>query len=203
MTPCLCARARLKPAIGVRSVPVGGHPPAVTRIRAAGRDADHTGGMSNLGNLIRDQHREMSVRLGELAVLLGREPDRAARELDHFILRRLVPHARAEESTVYAQLDRMGGTVAPLTQTMRVDHDVIHDLARRIRVETAALNGAGTSAARQAVMDRLRDLLSGLRVLVDAHMLREERVYLPLLEGTLSAAQEREALAALGDGARA
>jgi hemerythrin-like domain-containing protein len=88
----------------------------------------------------------------------------------------LEPHMAWEEAILYAEIDRRAGTPWA-TRTARFDHD-------QIRVLTARLRNDQHELVRQASPELQADIrfdLSGLEVLLRAHLDREERFLIPIL----------------------
>ena len=85
--------------------------------------------------------------------------------------------SRREESWLYPQIEATTGSPW-VTRFARFDHHQIRDMGARVAADQQALRGEGAST-------HLRDLkchLFGLEVLVRAHLEREERYLIPLLE---------------------
>lgn len=142
---------------------------------------------------LRDEHSALLPELGALRVAAdavgtreGPETlDRACRLLD----RHLLPHMKAEETTLYPTIDRILGTDA--TVTMRHDHE---EIRRRI-ADLYAIRGSGVSDANT---DRdLRAALYGLAAIVRLHLSKEEELYYPILDERLRGAEGVEVVNAL------
>lgn len=78
------------------------------------------------------------------------------------------------------------------TATMDIDHEVIATRVRDIAVAVERLRTADRRTRAEAKRG-LREALLRLEALLDVHMEKEERVYVPLMEAHLSA-DERRAL---------
>jgi hemerythrin-like domain-containing protein len=89
----------------------------------------------------------------------------------------LEPHVAWEESWLYPEIDERCGTPWA-TRAARFDHQQIRDLVGRVRQDRQAL----TLGARPDRHDQLRCHLFGLEALLRAHLEREERFLMPLLE---------------------
>ena len=144
----------------------------------------------------RTVHQELAGRLAAFAEAFGRAGALRAEDLaglQMFLRGVLLPHAEAEERELYPKLDAVIAAHGRPTATMRLDHEFIRDYVRRIEMEVAAAAEVRDTLIRGMLEDRVRDLLTGLRAVVAAHLDKEDRVYLPLLERHLPAA-ERQAL---------
>ena len=87
-----------------------------------------------------------------------------------FIRSELIPHAEAEEQTVYREV---GKVLAHPWSTGPMIYD--HMLIRRRAAELAEMDPRDGPA--------LQEQLYALHTLIDAHFEKEEELYLPLLEG--------------------
>lgn len=149
---------------------------------------------------LRAEHRELIPhveRLRTLADTVGEVPlDTLRHEAEGaygFLIHHLLPHARAEEQALYPAVARvLGGPQT--TATMRRDHAEIGSLARELDVLRAGLAG---TALDPALARDLRRVLYGLYALVRVHFAKEEEVYLPLLDQSLTAAEGHAMYAAM------
>ena len=89
----------------------------------------------------------------------------------------LEPHIAWEEGWLYPEVDRRVGTPWA-TRAARFDHGQVRDLAARIRSDREAL-GTSPELDRHA---ELRCHLFGLEAMLRAHIEREERFLMPLLD---------------------
>jgi iron-sulfur cluster repair protein YtfE (RIC family) len=129
--------------------------------------------------LITDEHfaiRAHLTGLRELATVFPELDQRAAREgagagLD-FLNNELLPHAAAEEASIYPAIDRLVGAGA--TQTMTLDHQAIADVIAQLGV---AANGDIQPGARVEA----QRLLFVLEALLTTHLWKEDTAYVPLL----------------------
>ena len=116
-----------------------------------------------------------------------------------FLSNDLLPHSRAEETSLYPEVGRLLGS-QEATLTMCQDHLVIAQLA----AELAALRS--TVTGEMLTMDQahaLRRVLYGLHALITAHFAKEEEIFLPLLERNLSHEQARRVCTMLRAGTHA
>jgi hemerythrin-like domain-containing protein len=159
--------------------------------------------MSSLEPL-RREHRELRPHIEALRRAADQVGDVPPDELDSlledsltFLTHHLVPHARAEEATLYPMVDRAVGPGA--TATMWREHEEVLSLTRELAGLQEQLR-AGT-APPDAVKD-VRRVLYGLHTLVKVHFAEEEEVYLPVLEEQLTSGEVRDMLAAMHQAAR-
>jgi hemerythrin-like domain-containing protein len=134
---------------------------------------------------LRDEHRELLPlleRVREAADSIGSGAMQAVDSAYEFLSAHLVPHALAEEAALYPVVARIMGS-PDATKTMEVDHAEVRRLTEELRgIRTQISDGA--PSAEQA--RDLRRVLYGLYTLVGVHFQKEESVYLPLLDGSLT-----------------
>ncbi len=139
-----------------------------TTIASSAADAD-------AASAIRSHHAELTgaLLLGRRRRVRGRAtapPDdarRAARHLHDWCERELLPHARAEEETLYpAAAGRLEATL--LVASMVAEHRVLGDLVAEL--------GGATSPVAAAAAAR------ALRAVFEAHVGKENDLILPVLE---------------------
>jgi iron-sulfur cluster repair protein YtfE (RIC family) len=124
----------------------------------------------------RQDHSELGEHVAHLRLAARELPDLSIEErqtlvgsIVDFLDGRLVPHAAAEEHTLYpAVADLLGGPAA--IAPMLYDH-------RAIRQRLAELK-----AADLADLATLQELLHGLHALISVHFWKEEELYFPLLD---------------------
>ena len=130
------------------------------------------------------EHRDLVGglnRIHEAACEVGRAP--TPRLLDHvlsvihWIEQVLEPHVAWEEAWLFPEIDARAGTPWA-TRSARFDHGQIRAMTSLVRADRRALV-AGGSAERNA---HLSCHLFGLEALVRAHLEREERFLLPVLD---------------------
>ena len=133
------------------------------------------------------QHRELKRGIDHIHDLACQiegwvTPDLAicVRDLLRWLDRELEPHVAWEESWLYPEIDAQTGSPWA-TRAARFDHHQIREAAARVRVDEDILLGGGT----HELLSDLRCHLLGLEALLRAHIEREERYLIPLLdEGT-------------------
>jgi hemerythrin-like domain-containing protein len=137
---------------------------------------------------IRAEHGELLPQIEALAhtaAWMRDAPAPVVREkVNHaveFLQHHLLPHAAAEEETLYEAVE--GAFDAPgSTRTMQRDHVQI----ARMTEELAAVRDALEDPPSEQHRDRITQLLYGLHAIVTLHLSKEEEIYLPLLDEHLS-----------------
>lgn len=156
--------------------------------------------MTNITRVLREEHKELTPHLDHILSLAHDiEPGtdvhlvERIRRVHAFLGDHLLGHARAEEEALYPAVARATG--APeTTATMSRDHEEIGAMVDALAVVVEGLTGGliGAAAARE-----LRRLLYGLHAVVRLHFLKEEEVYLPLLDERLTDEEGRALIEAL------
>lgn len=77
---------------------------------------------------------------------------------------------------------------------MEIDHERIESQVKRIAADVERLRSARERQERIEAKAQLREALLQLDALLDVHLAKEERVYLPLIESTLSPAEQADLL---------
>jgi len=129
--------------------------------------------------LITDEHFAIRAHLTDLRELAAVIPEldqraasgRAGAVLD-FLNDELLPHAAAEEASMYPAIDRLVGAGA--THTMTLDHRAIASVIAQLGV---AANGDVEPGARFEA----QRLLFVLEALLTTHLWKEDTAYVPLL----------------------
>jgi iron-sulfur cluster repair protein YtfE (RIC family) len=146
--------------------------------------------MAKITQPLRDEHKELyrqveSLRLAGDVVnegLTSLAHDKIEQSYD-FLTRQLLPHAQAEDKTLYPMVQKaMGAPQA--TATMSRDHVEVERLTQELgtlRVHKSQLS------ITFAQVSALRRVLYGLYTLVKLHFAKEEEIYLPLLDSKLTA----------------
>jgi iron-sulfur cluster repair protein YtfE (RIC family) len=123
----------------------------------------------------RQDHKELGEHVAHLKLAARELPDLSIEErrvlvgsIVDFLDGRLVPHAAAEEHTLYPAVADLIGREA--TAPMLYDH-------RAIRQRLAELE-----VADPADLPALQELLYGLYALISVHFWKEEELYFPLLD---------------------
>ncbi|MGH7781398.1 MAG: DUF2249 domain-containing protein [Candidatus Binataceae bacterium] len=115
-----------------------------------------------------------------------------------FLKNDLLPDARGEETHLYALVDTVLRTHGRPSATMIVDHEFIADYVTKIELTARDLVSAN-SIDRPRMQQRLRDLAIRLDAIVELHMVKEERIYLPLIEEHFDQARQGRGLEAIHD----
>jgi len=126
----------------------------------------------------------------------GGEPQSERDAFLAFLKGDLLPHARGEERHLYGHVDTLVREHGKATTTMIVDHEFINDYVAKIELVTHRLESAGDSE-RALLLRDLRELSLRLDAIVELHLAKEERVYLPLIEQHLDETHQREILEAI------
>lgn len=149
---------------------------------------------------LREEHEELLPfieRLGDTADLIGDTPVIALRrdvdELYNFLQHNLLPHAQAEEKILYPAVANLMGA-AEATATMSHDHEAIGELIAELSALRQELYGTYLAPS---LAKSLRRVLYGLYTLVKVHFVKEEEIYLPLLDSNLTAGEVKELYAAM------
>jgi iron-sulfur cluster repair protein YtfE (RIC family) len=161
--------------------------------------------MTTLLQPLRDEHKEMLPQIehirtvadsvGEVSLSALRQ---AVDEVREFLTFQLIPHARAEDQTLYPTIGKILG--APqATATMRRDHIEVGRLSDElasIRLQIAGKTLGDTEARA------LRRVLYGLYALIKVHFAKEEEIYIPILEEGLNTQEAQRLFEAMEEAAR-
>ena len=139
---------------------------------------------------LRDEHKDLfphveSLRLaGDAVSVEALTPDalRLIEEANNFLTYHLIPHAQAEDKALYPVVQKVMGA-AQATATMSRDHVEVGVLTQELADLSQQLTKTIISA-NQA--NALRRVLYGLYALVKVHFAKEEEIYLPLLDASLT-----------------
>lgn len=151
--------------------------------------------MSEVTDTIKAHHREIAKRMNatsERAIRTGTPADVDA--VLAFLRDDLLPHASGEEAHLYPAIDRLVQGAFQATATMRIDHEHIQAHARMIAAAAARLRSPKDEIDATAARDTLRELVDRLAALIDVHLEKEERVYLPFIERALGPDAQRTLL---------
>lgn len=155
---------------------------------------------------LRDEHQELLPQIDALQTVadaVGHVPaHETASRLDDtlaFLSNHLLIHAQAEEEVLYPAVAKaMGAPEA--TATMLCDHAAIRQMTTDLRTVREHL---GTDRLSDVDVRALHRLLYGLHTLVRVHLAKEEEVFLPLLDATLTDAEARVLYATMEQAAHA
>ncbi|MDO8485940.1 MAG: hemerythrin domain-containing protein [Candidatus Limnocylindrales bacterium] len=136
-------------------------------------------------------------RIHDVACEIGRRPtpELSVHVLDvlQWLDGTLEPHIGWEEAWLYPEIDARIGTPWA-TRAARFDHQQVREMAARLRADPHLLSSheAGDHEAE------IRCHLFGLEALLRAHIEREERFLIPLLDDDRSSVQTAAAVAPIG-----
>jgi hemerythrin-like domain-containing protein len=155
--------------------------------------------MARLTQPLREEHAELLPHIEQISTVadtISSAPVDAVSkrigEIQEFLVHHLIPHALAEEEVLYPAVAKAMGA-AQATATMSRDHVEIQRLAR----ELALLHSLTAGAINEEQKTALRRVLYGLYTLVKVHFVKEEDVYLPLLDAKLTAEEARQMFEAM------
>jgi len=139
------------------------------------------------------EHREIVNGLAaipELAAQVGPFPPADLAWMVGDVLRwlqsSLEPHTACEEAWLYPQLEAGAGS-ATLLRLLCFDHEQIRAAIAEIERQRARLASVGTDMPSH----ELPRLLFGLEAIIRAHLQREDRFLLPLLDAPMARAPEQ------------
>jgi iron-sulfur cluster repair protein YtfE (RIC family) len=146
--------------------------------------------MPTITEPLHEEHRELVPHIDALRTLADRIGDvplvETRRGLDEayiFLTRHMIPHAQAEDAALYPVVAHaMGAPEA--TATMSRDHAAVGQLVDELATLRQEI---GSSGLDPSVDRSLRCVLYGLYALIRVHLMKEEEIYLPLLDDRLSA----------------
>lgn len=118
-------------------------------------------------------------RIHDVGALLGNDAELSLGTLEvlHWVDSILGPHALWEDRWLYPEIDQRAGTPWA-TKLMSFEHQQIREAAASVATARTIVREARTPAA----VVELRARLFALEAIIRAHMAREERFLLPLLE---------------------
>jgi iron-sulfur cluster repair protein YtfE (RIC family) len=147
---------------------------------------------------LRDEHRELLPHLESVkdaAEAVGNVPQEEVRKrVDaalEFLRGHLLVHAQAEEAVLYPEVGKAMGSPRA-TATMMVDHQMIAHGTGEIAEAASHLPSATPEQLQQ-----LRMSLYAVYAVTRVHFVKEEQVYLPLLDETLTEQSAHEMFEAL------
>jgi iron-sulfur cluster repair protein YtfE (RIC family) len=138
---------------------------------------------------LREEHQELLPHITALLTAADMVGEASIADLHHevdaaygFLTGHLVPHAMAEERALYPVVAEVMGA-RQATATMSRDHVAIGRLIEELGGLRPALIG---TVLEPMTARALRRVLYGLYALVMVHFAKEEEVYLPLLDASLT-----------------
>lgn len=162
--------------------------------------------MKPLTQPLRDEHKELWPHVEALRTVADSLDDapyntvcQGVDDIYSFLTGHLIPHAEAEEASLYPMVAEIMG--APqATATMSRDHVEVGRLIQELALLRSGIAG-GTMNPAQA--RALRRILYGLYMLLKVHFAKEEEIYLPLLDAKLTPETARQLFDAMEASARA
>ncbi len=156
--------------------------------------------MNPLTEAIRKHHSSLANTLKAHARGVGgNEPQPEREAFVRFLKGDLLAHAQGEERHLYRLVDELVRSFARPTATMTVDHEFINDYVAKIEQTTRELADAA-DGERSRLSLRLRELALQLDAILELHLAKEERIYLPLVEAHVDEARQRAVLEAIHGG---
>jgi iron-sulfur cluster repair protein YtfE (RIC family) len=162
--------------------------------------------MSSATDPLREEHRHLVPHIELLRTLadsIGTADQDSIRsgveEAYEFLTRHLTPHAEAEDKALYPVVARVLGAPKS-TATMSRDHVQVGRLTAELDGLRARIQDGSPTAAE--VTD-LRRVLYGLHALVSVHFAKEEEIYLPILDESITSDEATEMFAAMEEAAAA
>jgi len=151
--------------------------------------------MADVAHYLIDEHKELLLHIEELRIVADSVGDfpprlllRVIDKLYDFLINQLIPHAQAEEETLYPAVAKILGT-PQATATMSRDHAEVSEITGRLRVLRPQICTSGFDADKAK---ELRRLLYGLYALLKIHLAKEEELYLPMLDASLGEIEAHE-----------
>lgn len=144
----------------------------------------HTFVTEGEGRFAAQEHRDLVIGLAHIGETIERSvelsSDQLWARLHHalgWLERELRPHLAWEDTWLYPQVDALAGTPWA-TKGARFEHRQIEALIASLEADSARWLGHSTKRTDVDVIVHL----SAIRALIAAHVEREERLLLPLLE---------------------
>ncbi len=154
--------------------------------------------MNTLTEAIRKHHLSLAKTLEAHARGVGGgEPQVERDAFVAFLKGDLLPHASGEERHLYAIVDTLVRKYGKPTATMMVDHEFIVDYVAKIEEISRQFASVTSCEQRSQLFRRLRDLALRLDAIVELHLAKEERIYLPLIEEHVDEEQQGNMLRAI------
>ena len=143
--------------------------------------------MSESTDAITRHHAKLAAHLRDhVRAVTGMTSAKSATALVSFLDGELIPHAASEERDLYPVLDPIVAAHGRPTATMSIDHEFI----TRYRDDLAAATERLRAHEDPAAAAEVARLAGALAALVEVHLAKEERAYLPLFAAHLSGAEQ-------------
>lgn len=156
--------------------------------------------MGDVREAIHEHNRQLLSALSERAApIIDGQSGADAKGLVAFLKGELVPHALGEERYFYPVLDRIIKNYGKPTATMSIDHEFIAGYIDWIEETAEELETADPDEvpALEALLQRL---CLQLEAVLQVHIAKEERVYLPLFDEHLTEEEQQCVLSNMHDG---
>jgi uncharacterized protein (DUF2249 family)/hemerythrin-like domain-containing protein len=148
--------------------------------------------MSKISEAIHNHHQEIIATLGRhVAAITEGKGQADPRGLVEFLKDDLTPHAEGEELAMYPAVDPLVKQYGNATATMSIDHEYIKGYITKIAATVAKIEAEGLAPALDA---DLRKYAYKIEALLEAHLDKEERVYVPLFERYLTEDEQQHIL---------
>jgi uncharacterized protein (DUF2249 family) len=157
-------------------------------------------GMNILTEAVRKHHLSLAKTLEAHARAVGDgEPQTERDAFVGFLKGDLLPHASGEERHLYGMVDTLVRKHGKPTATMMVDHEFIRDYVTQIEKLSRRLASAVCGDQRDNLLRQLRDLALRLDAIVELHLAKEEKIFLPLIEEYVDEQRQHDVLSAIHD----
>jgi uncharacterized protein (DUF2249 family)/hemerythrin-like domain-containing protein len=151
--------------------------------------------MSKVSEAIHNHHEEILATLGRHVAAITEGTDQAdPHGLVEFLKNDLMPHAEGEEIAMYPAIDPLVKQYGKPTATMSIDHEYIVGYIDQIAATVAKIEAQGATPALEA---DLKKYAYKIEALLEAHLDKEERVYVPLFERYLPEVEQQSILDAM------
>jgi iron-sulfur cluster repair protein YtfE (RIC family) len=156
--------------------------------------------MKLLTQPLRDEHKELMPHIEEIrtvANLVGDVPVPMLRQqVDNvivFLMHHLIPHAQAEDQALYPVIGKILGTTDALA-TMKFDHVEIGRMSKQLALLRSNISDTPPNPSQ---IKYLREILYSLYTLIKIHFVKEEEIFLPMLDAKLTPAESQRMFEAL------
>jgi iron-sulfur cluster repair protein YtfE (RIC family) len=157
--------------------------------------------MSEVTVTIHNHHERLLRDLREQsAMFIADTSEQNADRLLTLLRDDLLRDAEGEEREFYPLIDRIARAVGGrVTATMSVDHEYLGEYVDWIEAALHSLRGA-TGSHRDLLLSQVRRYLVQLEAVLNLHLEKEERLFLPMIERRVSLPNQRRMLAAMQHG---
>ncbi len=153
--------------------------------------------MGQASKAIHEHHQQLMQEISaQIKAIIEREPCADPERLAAFLKEELLPHALGEERQFYPVLDKLVAEHGKPTATMSIDHEYIEGYIDWIK-ETADELESADGDEREELLVLLGHLCVRLEAVLQLHIAKEERIYLPLFEQYVPEAEQQRVLDAM------